>query len=261
MLLPLTDLLLRVPADAIPTAFHAALIETITDAIEAHLDELVDHPASGGGYFLSPWTQTIEPLNHAHLLAAAAAEAFAVTGDARFRTLAEKVYAFFRWNWFHEENGTVSWSYIPAPDDPKNDHPVMRFGETPYRQLVGAEFAHKAAVTIELPVPMFRAGLIPAADLVAIAGSIRTNVFLGEDKVNLNIGPRKLRLCDDTPFADLPQIRPHFWCSFDMLAPFDAAMAGTITTIVENRADLFPDGWFTGSAAILALSRRIAAAR
>ncbi len=207
-LLPFTDLLLRVGPE-LPADFRRALMTTIVDGLEVHFDDLIDDPFSGGGYFRSPWNGAVEPMNHAHLLAAAAAEAFALTGTQHYAWLAIKVYTYFAHNWYREDNDTVAWSYCPVPGDARIAHKKVEYAEQGFRHQIGGEYFYKAGVTIELPAAMHRAGLMDDADMKLIAHSLRSNVFLPDAKLNYYISPRKTCACG-TPLRENSVIRPNF---------------------------------------------------
>jgi len=253
ILLPFTDLLLRTRQEMLPYEVRQRLTGTIVDAVDAHLLDLVEHAPSDGAYLVSSWTKEIEPLNHSHLFGAAAAEAYALTGDERFKVIAQKLYNFFKANWHWEENDTVSWNYWPNQHNSHNNHAPMEFGRKGFNRHIGAEFVDKASMTLELPVAMHRAGLLPDEDLRRIAASLSKNVFMPRDRLNLYIGPRKIRSCSQIP----TNFRSHHLGSYDLLAQFHPAIGNQLDSLVANRDDLFPRGWHSGAALIMASARRV----
>ncbi len=244
ILLPFTDLLLRTRREMLSDEVRQKLIGTIVDAVDAHLPDLVEHAPSDGAYFVSPWTKEIEPLNHSHLFGAAAAEAYALTGAERFKMIAQKLYNFFKANWHWERNDTISWNYCPSQHDSHNNHAPMEFGRKGFNRHIGAEFVDKASMTLELPVAMHRVGLLSDEDLKGIAMSLSKNIFLPRDRLNLYIGPRKIRSCNQIP----KNFRSHHLGSYDLLAPFHPVIGKRLDSLVANRGDLFPRGWHSGAA-------------
>ncbi|MCX7568170.1 hypothetical protein OS189_17650 [Sulfitobacter sp. F26169L] len=254
LLLPYTDLLLRA-GDELPENLRAGLIETVRQGLDAHAREFLEHPPSDGGYFVSEWTGGVEPLNHTHLYAAVAAEAFGITGEERYLKIAQQAYAFFRHNWFEEENRTVSWAYAPTPDSSNMMHAPQVFGQPGFDHAVGGELFFKAGVTIELPLAMYRIGLIDRTDLELIAASLRQNVLVGRTTVNMYISPRKI-LPDRLQKRQTQMIKPEYISMYYRLAPFDPFMEGRLDTLIDARTDWFPDGLKDGSAALFAAAFR-----
>lgn len=260
MLLPFTDLLLRVQDERLlPADIRANLLQIIVDGVEAHMPDALPHEPSGGVYFISPWTDLIEPLNHSHLYGALVAEAYALTGRADFRSMAERIYAFFQYNWHYEDDGTVSWAYRPTPTDPMTVHAPMRYGEANFAHGQGAEYFYKAAITIELPAAMARAGILrDIGDLRLIATSIHRHVFSRADVVSYYGSPRKVRLSSDDEIGR-SIVRPHHLCNFDLLTPYAPEIGRDIEQLVKAAPDLLPKGWASGPSGYMAISRRLAA--
>ncbi|UYV39435.1 hypothetical protein N4R57_10780 [Rhodobacteraceae bacterium D3-12] len=229
------------------------MTDTVCEGLEAHLDEFVEHPLSKGGYFVSKWNASIEPLNHTHLYAAVAAEAYAITRNERYRDVCEKSYNFFRHNWYEEKNGTVSWAYAPTPDNKNIAHPECSFGERSFSHVKGAELFFKAAVTIELPLAMHRVGILDKSEIELIAKSLRVNVMSNDDSINMYISPRK-QVPDSVEHLQKQKIRPEFLAMYYLLAPFDGKMKLSLDDLFEKRKDWFPNGLISGPSQLLAYS-------
>lgn len=260
MLLPFSDLLLRVKDESLlPQDLRRDLLKMIVEGVEAHMPDAVRHEASGGLYFISPWTDMIEPLNHSHLYGALAADAYALTGREDFKTIADGLYAFFRHNWHEEDDGTISWAYRPTADDPMTAHHPMRYGQPDFSHNQGAECFYKAAITIELPVAMMRAGILQTPDdLNLISSSIHRHVFSRGDTISYYGSPRKIRLSTDAQIGR-SIMRPHHMCNFDQLTPYAPEIGRDLDHVVEHVPNLLPKGWLSGPSGYMALSRRLAA--
>lgn len=257
-LLPFTDLLLRADtlAAALPVDFRHAVRRMIVDGLESHLNELVYDSISGGGYFTSPWDDAVEPLNHSHLFAAAATEAFILEDDTRFQYLADQVYTYFRAYWFEEDNGTVAWAYCPTPGFSKMAHAKMRYGQIGFDQKIGAEYFYKSGVTIELPIALYRNRLIEKTDLERISQSLFKNIFLLNSKINFYISPRKIHMCEDILNSPII-IRPQHVLSFDLLSSVHPVASDILDDFLAMRTDLFPKGWFSSAVGVFVLTRRL----
>ncbi|EKO3621458.1 GSCFA domain-containing protein [Vibrio metschnikovii] len=256
ILLPFTDFLIRDKDFSLPSQLRSDFLETIVEALDSHLgEEFVQHEISNGGYFISQWFDSIEPLNHSHLFGAAAAEAYYLTKKSRFKEVACKLYNYFRYNWYDESNGTVSWSYKPSPEDKNHGPNYIRFGESNYRVMLGAELFYKASVTIELPAAMIRAGIMDNyEDIKLIASSLNSNVFISEDVINYYISPRKIHYSNDDPqLGKGPVLREHYICGLMLLGQYDNQLYKKLIRLIEGDVKTFPKGWYTGPAGVMAL--------
>lgn len=255
ILLPFTDLLLRAEKDQLSSDTREKLTQTVSEGIEAFLDEFVDDPRSNGGYFIFRRDDMIEALNHQNVFGAAAAEAYAITKDVRFKDVAEKLQRYFKYNWYFEDNGTVSWPYRPSLDTNPMQHPPQRYGRDKLFTYTGGEFFYKAAVSILLPIALHRAGIETSdIDLKLISKSIRDNIFMPNAEINYYISPRKIHLSSDEIVGKQPTLRPHFLYGFILLSPYDPQLHDRLLQINEQRTDLFPQQWFSGPSGVMALS-------
>jgi glycosyltransferase involved in cell wall biosynthesis len=261
MILPWIDLLASDTSGIVPYHVRNKWLKTVSDVITSHQEELAFHRESeGGGYFMSPWFEhKVEPLNHSHLFGAACALAFKVTGLEFYREIASKLYRFFHFNWRVEQDGMVSWAYNPTESDKKHGLFSTSYGDDKHRVLLGPELFYKAAVTIELPVAMYRAGILPngSTDILLISRSIRESIFLDNDEINYYISNKKRHLSRQKAGMAMPVLRPHYMCGFELLGDVDIEVSNRLACVVKNRSDLFPKGWLTGPASVMAASKRL----
>ena len=260
MILPWISLLAADKDELVPKPKKMKWINTVSEVIMSHSDEFVSHPESDGGYFMSPWFESkVEPLNHSHLFGAACALSFAVSGDDVHRDIAARLYNFFRFNWREEEDGLISWAYNPTDINKAHGKDFTAYGELGHKVLVGPELFYKAAVTIELPVAMHKAGILPGQnkEIQKISRSIKESVFQRNNEINFYISKRKLHRSLQKDLGAGPVLRPHYMCGFELLSDFDSDLSDRLASVVRGRCDLFPKGWLTGPASIMASASRM----
>ena len=260
MVLPWANLLFTDTKGLIPETIREKWTTTLLEVISAHADELIMHPASGGGYFMSPWfDHKVEPLNHSHLFGAACAYSYGISGNTTHRDLALSLYRFFRYNWRHEKDGLVSWAYNPTESDKTLGPESSAYGERNHKVLIGPELFYKASVSIELPIAMFQVGILPGdmEEIQLISRSLRKSIFQNNFKVNYYISRNKRHLCSEPEQGNMPVLRPHYMCGLELLGDVDLKMSQKLASIVANRPDFFPKGWLTGPASVMAGALRI----
>ena len=261
MILPWAEAIFSDRDGVIPDSVREKWIGTINEVIAVHQDELVYHPASGGGYFMSPWFDNkVEPLNHSHLLGAACALSYGICGNEEHRDIALQLYSFFKHNWRCEDGGLISWAYNPTDIDKTLGPEFTSIGDGKHKVTVGPELFYKAAVTIELPAAMYRASILPGGidELKLISRSIRETIFLPHQQINYYISKNKLHYCSQSFQKNMPVLRPHYICGLELLGIVDKGLSRKLADLVENRPDLFPKAWLSGPASVMAAALMLA---
>ena len=194
------------------------------------------------GYYLMPYEEDVEPLNHAHAMGAVLAHLYALTGKIEYRHMVERIANFFLASITIEENGSYSWGYRPTPKNMKN-HPAEPFW--------------KARVTLMLPLAAYEYGIaFREKDMNAFARTFAENICLGNNRFNRNISRKNLRLLSLNKMKQRYQRRPQLLAGWIFLDRFDSDIRETIENAVAERVDLFPKGWFGHRQAVQAYSYR-----
>lgn len=252
-LLPVCELLLSPAAHELSEACRNRLVSTVTECLDEFDQEIIVDEGSRGGYYSSPFDGSIEAINHSHLLGAALAKTYQITGIEKYRRAADLLSQYFLQSCVLEDNETYSWAYAPVPGRMQHAHPLMSSDLRNVNNSVGGEAFYKAAVTVELPLAAHRAGIrFSTVDLQRIAGSFLKNVVRNTDDLNVYVSSRKIR-----PAAELAAkygAQYMLICGFAPLDEVNADARRALVRLFSTHSDWFPNGWFGGPAGIMALA-------
>lgn len=217
-------------------------LHTVEEAVVEFREEFYLVPGTDQGYYLMPYAEEVEPLNHTHAMGATLAHLYALTGKIPYRHMVEQMANFFFASITIEENGSYSWGYRPTPKNMKN-HP--------------AEPLWKARTTLMLPLAAYKYGIaFHEKDMIAFAKTFTKNIYVGNNQFNKNISRKNFRLLTPDILHKKEVNRPQTLAGWIFLDKFDVTIRGIIENAVAERLDLFPKGWFGGSIPVQAYSYR-----
>lgn len=252
MLLPICELLLSEGARELSDEHREALVQSVTEGLDAFDGELRVDTAFDGAFFRSPFDDSVEALNHTHAFAAALVKAYQLTGLKRYRRDAESIARYFLAACSVEENDTVSWSYAPEPGHMRDEHPPMSIELKNLKGEVGGETFYKAAVTCEFPAAAGRAGIcFSEKELERVADSFLKNVSLPGDGLNLYVSSQKLRPAEE--FAEKYAAQFMLICGFGLLDEVRPEIRSRLVRLFGRRPEWFGGGWFGGPAGLMIL--------
>ncbi len=230
--LPLCEFLLLLQRDMDAAAAYGQLAHSYLPQIQEVTGQYEgDYRTSDdGGYYVHPVTHVVEALNHTHVLGAAYAHLWALTGERRYEERVKDLTAYFLAAVTEEPNGSWSWPYAPTPDNMRRRP---------------AERIWKAGTTIELPAAAFRHGIGFAPGHALPFSRTLTRNILRFDGINTYITSRRTELLD-TSNSTPSNAGGGFALWFLMPDPLGTHRRALVAHMTAQ-PELFPGGWFGGA--------------
>ncbi len=101
------------PAHAIGPDREARFLQVFREGFAAFEEDYRPVPGTGCHWYLRPVLREWEPLNHMMIVAGAALDAWALTGDAALRARVEAIFDVLELSSTRHRDGSVSWPYRP----------------------------------------------------------------------------------------------------------------------------------------------------
>lgn len=289
ILLPICDLLLSEAGTMLSPDNRERLIRSVTESLDEFDGEIFYEDSVQGGYYRSPFDNSVEALNHTHVFAAVLVKAYQLTGNEKYKRDAESIARYFLSACVLGDNGAYSWKYAPTPEEMKDEHKpcalvmgesgkfMWKYTSTPekmqddhlpevmYKDVnhnIGAEAFYKAAVTIEFPAAAYEANIcFLREDVERAADSLLKNVLLSDNRINVYIDNRKYRSASDLLMQVPPAEQQRYYSLYPLISGFSMLDAvrpeirSKLVNLFARRKDLFRNGWFSGVSSSMALAR------
>jgi hypothetical protein len=229
--------------DALPEKYRkrvASYTSAAKMALATFEDDYRRIPEKGLGYYERPTRGDVEALNHTHSAGEAFVLLYALTGDASYRQRVEELGRYFLAATWEGENGCRQW-------------PLQAFPETLGSRAAGAEYLWKAQITILFPIAAYERGLIFDRDFInEFSCLFHNNIHQGD----LIFTPRISANEEEEPI-DGTRRRHQLVAGWYVLDRYDSSVGDVIEAAISARPDLFPHGWFTHPATVLAYAQRL----
>lgn len=218
-----------------------AFLEAARLCMDDYQSEFTTISDGAMGYYKDIGPNEIEPLNHTAWAGNALILLAQLTGEAKYRTLAEQHARFVRSCMRIDEQGCLIWNYRPSPDD--------HFG-------VEEEWVWKARTTSQFILFAHEHGVVfNAEDVDALANTLLTHVFRADGTISARI---------DGPFVDMQKyadFRGNYLAttSFIALERYRPEVRQRIEDLVATRPDI--GGWLRSTHGIVAYAWRLPDAR
>jgi hypothetical protein len=209
-------------------------------ALGAFEDDYRRIPAEGLGYYHRPTRRDVEPLNHAHAAGEAFVLLYALTGKASYRQRVEELGRYFLAATWQGQNGCRQWPYQALPDS---------LGS---RGQEGEPF-WKAQITILFPIAAYEHGLVFDRNLIGEFSCLFHNSVHQGDLIFTS----RISAGDEDRPIDGSKSRHRLLAGWYVLDPYDSSVGDVVEAAVIERRDLFPRGWFSHPAAVLAYAQRL----
>jgi hypothetical protein len=197
-------------------------------------------PEKGFGYYDRSTRGDIEALNHTHAAGEAFVLLYALAGDASYRQRVEELGRYFLASTWEGENGCRQWPYVAVPASLGSRAPE-------------AEPMWKAQITILFPIAAYEHGVFFDPPFIGeLSCLFHNNIHEGD----LVFTPRISADEEEEPIDGTK--RPHqLLAGWYVLDRYDSSVGDVIEAAITARADLFPDGWFSHPATVLAYAQRL----
>jgi len=228
--------------DALPGKYRkrvALYTSAAKMALAAFEEDYRRIPEKGFGYYRRPTRGDLEALNHTHAAGEAFVLLYALTGDASYRHRVEELGRYFLASTWEGENGCRQWPYVAVPESLGSRAPE-------------AEPMWKAQITILFPIAAYEHGLFFDRTLISeLSCLFHNNIHEG----NLVFTPR-ISGNEEEPI-DGTKRRHRLLAGWYVLDRYDSSVGDVIEAAITARPDLFPDGWFSHPATVLAYAQRL----
>lgn len=229
---PLLELRLLVDADPALKQRYGAEVKALSDKGINILAEYLPFVIKEGNqqYFTYLWTGEHDALNHMAAYAQAAAFAYKVSGDTRFRDFGVGFRNYFVANAVQNSDLSWTWPYQVKPDAP-------------------AEAYWKGAITTTGLYRMHQAGIaMPRNAQVGMVRAFTNNVILKPFyNVNVYIDPKRPFQITGYNANSYGGVLGALFTNYVLLDDFVPVVRKDIVTTVANRPDLFPQGFLAES--------------
>jgi hypothetical protein len=229
--------------DALPEKYRkrvALYTSAARMALASFEDDYRRIPEKGFGYYDRPTRGDVEALNHTHSAGEAFVLLYALTGDASYRQRVEELGRYFVASTWEGENGCREWPYVAVPESLGSRVPE-------------AEPMWKAQITILFPIAAYQHGLFFDRTFIGeLSCLFHNNIHDG----NLVFTPRISADEEEKPI-DGTKRRHRLLAGWYVLDRYDPSVGDVIEAAIATRPDLFPDGWFSHPATVLAYAQRL----
>jgi hypothetical protein len=209
-------------------------------ALASFEDDYRRIPEKGFGYYDRPTRGDVEALNHTHAAGEAFVLLYALTGDASYRQRVEELGRYFVASTWEGENGCREWPYVAVPESLGSRGPE-------------AEPMWKAQITILFPIAAYEHGLLFDRPFIGeLSCLFHNNIHEG----NLVFTP-KISANEEEEPIDGTKRRHRLLAGWYVLDRYDSSVGDVIEAAIATRPDLFPDGWFSHPATVLAYAQRL----
>jgi hypothetical protein len=197
-------------------------------------------PEKGFGYYDRPTLGDVEPLNHTHAAGEAFVLLYALTGEANYRQRVEELGRYFLASTWEGENGCREWPYQAFP------------GFLGSRAQASEPF-WKAQITILFPIAAYEHGLFFDRRFIGEFSCLfHKNVHDGDLVFTPTISANE----EEEPI-DGTKRRHRLLAGWYAIDRYDSSVGDVIEAAITARADVFPDGWFSHPATVLAYAQRL----
>jgi hypothetical protein len=229
--------------DTLPIEYRkraAPYTSAATMALAAFEDDYRRIPGGSLGYYDRPTRGDVEPLNHAHAAGEAFVLLYELTGDASYRERVEELGRYFLAATWEGQNGCRQWPYQASPETLGSRGPE-------------GEPLWKAQITILFPIAAYEHGLVfDRSFLGEFSCLFHNNIHQGD-----LIFTSRISTGDEDKPIDGTKSRHRLLAGWHVLDRYDSSVGDIIEAAIIERRDLFPRGWFSHPATVLAYAQRL----
>jgi hypothetical protein len=212
-------------------------IKIVRAAVDEFMPEFV--PINGDAGYFSRWVEPNlrEPLNHQNSFGLTLINLAELTGVSHYREVAEKLARYFKASIRRDSNGAYVWGYRGLDREYSKGHLIEDVGHA----HLNVHFAKEA----------FDEGIVfTSEDMEGFVTTFLTNIYRGNNTFIASLSPAREKM-------PMKAHHPGHIAGWILLSDIDPRIRDVIERAVAYRADMYPDGWFSGPVTPIAYAYRI----